>query len=131
LGDGVAVEDVGDGVADIDHDHAQTTVLLIGACAGLVGIFTGAADRCQTAVHEAHNLADPDLVGGLGQRVAAEFPAMRLNEARIPEFLQNTFHKFERQSVLFSQLRAGHGRPAHLVGHPEVDHRSQSVFSFF
>lgn len=67
LGDGVAVKNVGNSVADIDHDHAEAAVFFIRARAALIGVFASTADWGEAAVHQADELANADLVGGFGE----------------------------------------------------------------
>src|SRR5687767_14975860 len=50
----VAVEDLGDGIAHIDHQHPQTAMDFIRTGTFLVVRLTGAADRREPAVDEAH-----------------------------------------------------------------------------
>jgi len=130
LGHSVAIKDVGDGIADIDHDHPQAAMLLVRAGAGLVGVFAGAADRCQPAVHQANDVADADLVRRLGQCVAAELAALGFHDPGLAQFEQDALHELERQAVLFGQLGARHGAPAYLGGHAQIDSGAERVFGF-
>ena len=57
VGERVTVEDAGDGVAHIEHEHAQTAVHLVGTGAFLVGGLADAADGGERAIDDADESA--------------------------------------------------------------------------
>ncbi len=131
LGEGVAVENGGDGIADIDHEHAEAAVVFIGAGASLVGVFAGAADGGEAAVHEADDVADADLRCVFGKEVAAGFPAACVNQAGLTEFLEDAFDEFHGKPVCFREVGTCYGGQSQLVGDSQMDGGAQGVFGFF
>ena len=131
LRNGVAVENGSDGIAHIDHDHAKSAVVFVWTGAGLVGIFAGAANRCKAAVHQSDKLADADLGGWLGQRVASELPTVGLDEAGLAELLENPLNKFQRQTIRLGELRPGDGAASDFGRNAEVDVARSAYSDFF
>ena len=76
-------------------------------------------------------LADADLGSWLGERVAAEFPAMGFDQAGFTKLLEDPLDEFQGQPIRLGELRSGNDGPPNLSGNAEVDGGAQGVFSFF
>lgn len=128
---GVAVQDVGHGIAHVDHQHAQSAVRFIGTGAGFILRLTGATDGRQLAVDQTNHVPHADGVHGPGQARAAVLAAQALHITRCLELKQNGLKEFERQMLLLGQT--GDGDHAFVIprGHAETDQGSQGVFTAF
>ena len=62
LGDGVAVEDVGDGIADIDHDHAQSDDLALELLGKSSDALSPAERRVLERIHKRETTQDIGVV---------------------------------------------------------------------
>ena len=128
---GVAVEDVGDGVADIDHEHAEAAVGLIRAGAFFILGLAGAADGGELAVDEADDVAHDDGFHGLGQAGAAILAAHAFDITGGAQLEEDGFKEFEGQVLLLGQ--GGDGDDAFLLtfGNAEAYQGAQCIFSAF
>ena len=127
----VTVEDAGDGVAHIEHQHPQAAVGLVGTGAFLVGGLAHAADGGERTVDAADDLADGNLAGGLREPVAAELAAHAGDEASLLQRLHDLFEELDRELLVVGQLGDLHQRALHFDGDPEIDERAEGVFAFF
>ena len=127
----IAVEDVCDGVADINHEHAQAAVDFIRAGAFLIFSLAGAADGGQFAVDETDHVAHLDGIHGLGEPGAAVLAAHAFHVTRAPQFKKNGLQELERQ--LFLQGQAGNRNHAllHPFGNAKPDQGAQRIFASF
>jgi len=57
VGEGVAIEQFGDRVPDVEHQHSQAAVHFIRTGASRVGCLANASNRCQRPVDQANNSA--------------------------------------------------------------------------
>ena len=71
VGKCIAIQNVRDGVAHVEHEHAQATVILVRAGAGFVGRLTHACDGCERAIDEPDDVAKADTIGIHLQKIAA------------------------------------------------------------
>ena len=77
----VTIENVGDGVAHIEHEKTEAAVLLVGAGAFGVGRVAHASDWCERSVNETHDLAHRDVFRGLREEEAAMLAALAIDDA--------------------------------------------------
>ena len=103
-GDRVAVENVCDGVADIDHHHPQATMFFVGTGAALIGIFRCAADWGKPTVHQSDDCTDPDLICWLGEKVTARFPPFGIHDSGLTKFIENALDEFNWQPVHLCEI---------------------------
>ena len=87
---GPIVQNVRDGVPGLDHDEsngAGPQVATIGASSK--GGDGGAGEWSQWAIEHPHDRADSDLIRRPGQRVAAAFALLGVDEACAPQLRQD------------------------------------------
>src|SRR4051812_19027320 len=58
----VALEDIGDGISHVDHQHSQPAVLLVRAGAALVAGLARACDWREATIDQAYHFSDGDLI---------------------------------------------------------------------
>src|SRR5690606_29284052 len=131
VGQGIAVEDAGDGVAHVEHEHAQAAVDLVGTAALFVGGLADAADGRARAVDQTNDVADGDVVGRTRKPVAAVFAALAGDETGGVELLHDLLQELGGDELLVGQLGDLHEIATNVGGDAEVDQRAQSVFTFF
>ena len=92
---GVAVENVGDGVAHVDHEHAESAVRFVRAGAFFIFGLAGAADGGELAVDEADDFTHLDGFHGLGEAGAAVLAAQAFHVAGIAELEEDGLKELE------------------------------------
>src|SRR5579885_2009773 len=58
----VAVEDAGDGVAYVEHEHAQPAMRFVRARAFFIGGLADASDGCERTVEQANDFTDDNFI---------------------------------------------------------------------
>ena len=131
LGEAVAIEDVGDGVAHIEHEKTEAAVLLVGAGAFGVGRVAHASDWCEGSVDETHDLAHRDVFRGLRKEETTVLPALAIDDAGLAQLNENLLQKRERYFFPRGNLLEGNELPTGLAGKDHVDQRTEGVFAAF
>jgi len=81
FGESAIVEHVGDRIARFDHDQPNGAGLQVAAIgAGPKGGDGSAGNRRERPVESAHDRADPDVRRRPGERIAAAFPLLGIDE---------------------------------------------------
>ena len=91
-----AIEYCGDGVSNVEHQHAQAAVHFIRAGAARVGCGANAPDRRQRPVDQPNDGAELYLAHRTGQRVTAELPAPAFHVSGGFELRENLLEEFDR-----------------------------------
>ena len=131
LREGVAVEDVRDGVAHVHHDQAEAAVRLVGARAAFVGRHAGATDGRERAVNLPDDFADVDFGSRARERVAAVFPACAGEEAGVAELGEDLLQKSGGHLLRLGERAQRHERTIERLRHREIEQRAECVFAFF
>ena len=129
--EGVPIEDIGNGVPNVDHEHAETAVAFVGARAAGVFGFTGAGDGGESTVDEANKFSHADLFHRLCEGVATVFAALGFDVSGPTQLQEDAFHKLERQAVASCQFSDGHEGTSEGVRDAQLNHRAQCVLAFF
>src|SRR5438067_11618102 len=97
----MAVENLDDGSADIEHEHAQAAVVLVGTSTTRVGRLADARNRSEWSVNQSDDGAELDAVHWTGQRVAAVFSALAHDKPARFQLGEDLLEKLDRK-FLFS-----------------------------
>src|SRR5690606_39159537 len=104
----VTVEDGGDRVADIDHQHPETAVRFVWTGTTFVGGDAGATDRRERTVEQADDVPHSNRGCRFRHEVAAAFAALGVHIPGGPKLNENLFEKLQRKVVRFGERRRGH-----------------------
>jgi hypothetical protein len=126
-----AIEHCADGVSNVEHQHSQAAVRLVGARAPCVGCSTNAPDWRQRSFKQPNDGAKFYPAHRPRQRVPAEFSAPAFHVSGRLELHKNLLEKFDRQFFFRGELAYLKHRPAEFGGNAEIDKRSERVFATF
>src|SRR4029453_1895866 len=128
---GVAVENFNNGGADIEHQHAQTAVIFIGASAALICRLADAADRSERSVNQFDDGAELDAVHWAGKRVASVFSALAHDKAARFQLREDLLGKLDRKFLFRGGFIALEKRPSPVGRDFEVNEGAQRIFATF
>ena len=129
FGERVAVEEMRDGVADVEHQHAEAAVVLVGTGAGRVSRLAHARDRSQRPVDQADHVADSDRTRGFPQEVASVLSALALEKSGLLELEEDLLEELDRDPLPLREFADRKQRTPELMGDPDVDQSSQGVLA--
>ena len=104
-------------------------MLFVGTGAAVVGGDAGAADRGEGAVDVAHEIADQNLIGWFGEGIAAILPAGAHQVTGLAEVDEDLLEKRGGNVLGFRQGRERHQGAVERLGHAQIEHGAQGVFS--
>ena len=122
------VEHDRDRVAHLDHHqphaalHFRRTVV-----AAAIELAAGAGDGRERAVERAHDLADHDLEGALGEDIAAAATLLGVDEAGGAQFAENGVEEFLRDVIGRGDVGDQGGLPQRHAR--QMDHRLQPILT--
>src|SRR6185312_13530991 len=103
FGERATVENVGDGVARVDHHEADRAGGEVGAIlARAKRGDRGAGNGSERPVEGAHDRADGDLLGRARESVPAALALLGVDETGVPEFGQDMIEELLRNRIGFS-----------------------------
>jgi len=117
----VLIENIGDGIADIEHQHSQAAVFFVGTGAFLILRLADASDGCEGAVDHAHDLAHGDGIGGFGEGITAEPSTFALDDAGFAELDEDLFEKSTGDTFFFDDFVHPQEFPSGFLGKSDVD----------
>ena len=128
---GGPVEDVRDGVSDIEHQHTQPTVVFVRAGAASIRSLAHARDRRERPIDEANDVAHANAVHRLADEVSAMLPPLGLNVTGGSQLGKNLLEELDGEPLLFDKLGCLQERALELLGDAEIDQGSQGIFTTF
>lgn len=129
LGQAVAVEDVSDSVADIEHEQAQTAMSLIGTGALFIGGVTDASDGRKRAVYETNDFANENIRGGSSEEKPAVLATFAIHDACFTELSEDLLEKREGYVFAGGDFLEGKQIAPCLAGNSKINEGAQSVFA--
>ena len=127
----MAVENLGDSGADIEHQHAQTAVIFVGTSTTRVGRLADACDRGERSVNQSDDGAELDAVHWAGKRVASVFSALAHDKAARFQLREDLLEKLDRKFLLRGQFTDLEDGPSQLGRDSEVNEGAQCIFATF
>jgi len=127
----IAIEDAGNGIANVEHEHAQAAMRLIGTRATAVRCLAYTSDRCERTIKEPNDRAKFYAMRGSGQQVAAKLAPFSLDVSRCPHLGENLLKELNRELFLRSQFAHLKDGSTKLSGDSEIDQGPQGVFASF
>src|SRR5436309_4126323 len=127
----MAVENLDDGSADIEHEHAQAAVVLVGTSTTRVGRLADAWDGSEWSVNQSDDEAELDAVHGAGQRIAAVFSALAHDKAVGFQLREDLFEKLDRKFLFRGQFTNLEKGPSQFGRDAEINESAQCIFATF
>ena len=121
IGQRVTVEDVGDGIADIQHEHVEAAMLFIRAGAGLVGGLADAGDGSEGAIDEADHAAETDALRLHLEEGAAVLAALGVHVTGPFELGEDLLEELHGEALLGGELVDLDEIAAELLGDADVN----------
>src|SRR5205085_11715461 len=131
VGQGVAVENLDDGGADIEHQHAQAAVVFVGTSTTRVGRLADARDRSEWSVNQSDNGAELDAIHGAGKRVPPVFSAFAHDKTARFQLGEGLLEKLDWKFLFRGQFTNLEKGPSQLGRDSEVNERAQCIFATF
>ena len=131
MGEAVTIENVGDGVAHIEHEKTEAAVFLVRAGTFGVGRMAHTSDRRERAVDETHDLAHGDVFRRLREEESTVLAALAINDAGLAELNENLLQKREGDFFPRGNLFKRNEISTGLSGKNHVDQRTQGIFAAF
>lgn len=130
IGEGRIVENVRDGIADIEHHQAQPASVFVVTLTAFIRHLADAANGGEGTVEGADDLPQRDLIGGTGEIITAVRPAPALQQSRILERQEDLLKELDGNVFALGEL-ADVDDVACRVACREIDQRFQAVFAAF
>jgi len=131
IGEAITIEDLGDGVSDIEHEHAESAVIFVWAGAAFVSGDTDARNGGEWAIDQADDLTENDLAGGFSEGVTAGLSALGLDEAPEAELGEDLFEKLYGKTFFGNEFTNFEHGATHGIGDAKIDQSSEGIFASF
>ena len=131
IGEAIAIEDLGDGVSDIEHEHAEAAVIFVWAGAAFVSGDADAGNGGEWAIDQADDLTENDLAGGFSEGVSARLSSFGLDEAPDAELGEDLFEKLYGKTFFSNEFANFQHRATHFIGDAKIDQGSEGIFATF
>lgn len=131
VGQGIVIEDSGDGITDRTHDLLYGTPYLIRIrtiAAFLVRRLTHTADRCEGTIEYAYDLAKRDLVRLFDKDISSVHAASAGDESGSLECEKNLFQEFNRDVLASSNVVTLQSLVS--MNQRELKQGSETIFTF-
>src|SRR5207248_2068445 len=127
----MAVENLDDGSADIEHEHAQAAVVLVGTSTTRVGRLADAWDGSEWSVNQSDDGAELDAVHGAGKRITPIFSALAHDKPVRFQLGEDLLEKLDREFLFRGQFADLEDGPSQLGSDAEVNEGAQCIFATF
>src|SRR5205085_2802409 len=128
---GIAVENLGDSSADIEHQHAQAAMVFVRASTARVGRLAHARDGSEWSVNQSDDGTELDAVGGTGQRVAPILSALAHDKTARFQLGEDLLEKLDWKFLFRGQFTNLENWPSQFGSDAEVNERAQCIFATF
>src|SRR5205823_8191961 len=128
---GVAVENLDDGGADIEHQHAQAAMVFVRTSTTRVGRLADARNRSKWSVNQSDDGAELDAVHGAGKRVTSVFSALAHDKTARFQLGEDLLEKLDRKFLFGGQFTDLEKGPSQFGRDAEVNESAQCIFATF
>ena len=125
------IQDIGDRVADIEHEKPQSAVLLIGATAFRIGCMARTGNGGQWALDEANNFTDGNVLRGFGQKEATALAALAIDDAALAKLDEDLFEKRKGDGFASGDFLEWKEIASGFTGDREVNQCPEGIFTAF
>ena len=126
----MAIQDVGDGITHVEHEHPQAAVRLIGTGATLVSGMGRTGHGSQRTFDVPDNLPQRDLLGGTREPIASVTAALSLDETAIAQLVHDLLEEFLGDVVGSGDFRDLQPLTAKSLPEPEANQGAEGILAF-
>ena len=131
IGESIPVENVGDGISDVEHQDAETTMFFVRTTAFAISGLADTGNRGERSIDQPCYLTHRNVFRGPSQQIAAVFTALALQVAGGLELHQDLFQKFDWEPFLGCQFAHLEQRTPDGLGYTEINQSAQGIFAPF